>query len=231
MAEPRKKTAPDTPPHLKPLTVRERLFVQEFLVDRNATRAYLAVFGQDARHAAAQGPMLRREPHVQAEIEAATAAQVRRARIRADEVLREIARIAFSDPAFLVDERDRLLPIRQIPLEARRAIRSIRRSRERVTITREGRTRTTVRESTVEYTFCDKLAALNVLVEVMGLKKAPLPPLETLLTLLPPQLAQLLRAHLAAASSPPPSPVPMEQLPAREVQTEPADQKPTQPGE
>lgn len=230
MGESRPRYPKGTPPDQIPLTTREKLFVAEYLVDRNATRAYLAVCGGDARQAHRSATSLRNAPHVDAEIAAATAAQVRRANVRADEVLQEIARIAFSDAAFVVDDRDRLLPVRRIPMETRRAIRSIRRSKERVTITREGKTRTTVRESTVEYTFCDKMAALNVLVEIMGLKKAPLPPLETLLTLLPPALSNLVRAALATQTQQdPPAALPASTASTvREVQTEKAGEENTE---
>lgn len=208
---------PDRPK--KPLTVKERMFVEEFLVDRNPGRAYRAVFpNQSYTNARDDGNKLRHAPHIAAEIEAATSAQVTRIRLRADTVLREIARVAFADPVYLVDANDRLLPLRDIPLQARRAIKSVRKSRERVTITRAGKTRTTVRETTLEYTLCDKMAALNVLVEVMGLKKAALPPLETLLALLPPPVAAAVRAALAATA--PPEPAALNAAPVPEAEYE-----------
>jgi phage terminase small subunit len=192
--------APD--PADAPLTPRERRFVDEYLVDLNATRAYLAAHPRTTYTAArVGGSRLVAKANIRAEIRAGRDAQQRRTRVRADDVLREIARVAFSDVFYLVDDDDRLLPLRRVPFETRRAVASVRVLRERTTTrstTRNGtRTRTVVSEQVIEYKLWNKIDALRQLCAHLGLD-AGLPPLEVLLSLLPRDLSAELRAALAA---------------------------------
>ena len=87
-----------------------------------------------------------------------------------------------------------------MPAEVRRAVRSVKVSRERVTrrVIRRGKTTTTttVRECVIEVKFWDKMAALERLFRHLGLD-TPIPPLESLFRSLPPRLADGVRAALA----------------------------------
>jgi phage terminase small subunit len=178
------------------------VFVDEYLVDLNGVRAYRAAFPAAGDAAAKVGASrLLTKANLRAEIIAGREAQQRRTRVRADAVLREIARVAFSDIFYLVGDDDRLLPLRRVPFETRRAVASVRVLRERTTVrtTTAGRTRTrtTVTEQVVEYKFWNKIDALRQLCAHLGLG-AGLPPLEVLLSLLPRDLAAELRAELAS---------------------------------
>src|SRR5437868_5038248 len=115
MARPRRDPPPE--PADAPLTPSERRFVDEYLVDLNATRAYLAAHPRTT-YAAARvgGSRLVAKANVAAELKAGRDAQQRRTRVRADAVLRELCRVAFSDPVYIVGSDDRLLPLRRVPL-------------------------------------------------------------------------------------------------------------------
>ncbi|MDQ7830712.1 MAG: terminase small subunit [Desulfovibrionaceae bacterium] len=78
------------------LTGLQERFVQEYLVDLNATRAAERA-GYSPRTAPSTGARLKNLPHVKARIEAAMAERTARTRIRQDRVVMELARLAFSD--------------------------------------------------------------------------------------------------------------------------------------
>lgn len=183
-----------------PLSDEEQRFVEEYLIDRNATRAYLAV-NPGVRYCSARSRAseFRARPNVAAEIRAGEEALRIRAGVRADTVLRELVCLAFSDVVHLVDHQTgRLLPLRCIPREARKSVASIEVLRERTTVRRlAGRSVTTVTECLVRYKLWNKIDALDRLCNYLGLKTA-IPSLEALLAALPPPAAAQLRAALAA---------------------------------
>ena len=76
------------------LTDRQRRFVEEYLVDCNATAA-AARAGYSEK--SAQGRGLRRLPHVRQAIEEAMAERSQRVGITQDRVVVELARLAFAD--------------------------------------------------------------------------------------------------------------------------------------
>lgn len=78
------------------LTVKQAMFVKEYLVDLNATRAAIAA-GYSKRTAEAAGSRLLRNVKVRAEIDKQTADRKQRLNISADAVVQELARIAFAN--------------------------------------------------------------------------------------------------------------------------------------
>jgi phage terminase small subunit len=78
------------------LNARQQLFVQEYLVDLNATQAAIRA-GYSARTAEQQGPRLLQQPTIKAAVEEAMAARVERIQVTADSVIEELAKIGFSD--------------------------------------------------------------------------------------------------------------------------------------
>ncbi|MEE8245982.1 MAG: terminase small subunit [Alphaproteobacteria bacterium] len=75
------------------MTPRQRRFVQEYLVDLNATQAAKrAGYGKDSVW------RLLRNPVVAAAIEKAQAKRAERTRVSADKVVTELAKVAFGDP-------------------------------------------------------------------------------------------------------------------------------------
>jgi len=75
------------------LTAKQTLFVEEYLVDLNATQA-AARAGYSVQTINKQGPRLLKSPSVRAAIDAALKERSRRNGVKADDVLMEIVRIA-----------------------------------------------------------------------------------------------------------------------------------------
>lgn len=80
----------------KELTDKESRFVQEYLVDLNATQA--AIRAGYSEHSAKEiGYENLTKPHVSEQIHALQQERAERTKVTADRVIRELARIAFSD--------------------------------------------------------------------------------------------------------------------------------------
>lgn len=112
------------------LTARQRRFVEEYLVDLNATKAAERA-GYSERGANVAGARLLANVSVQDAISEAQQARARRTDITADRVLRELALIAFADlgEVFESDAAGATLRMRslsEMPEETRRAIESLR---------------------------------------------------------------------------------------------------------
>ncbi len=90
------------PAQYHPLTHRQRRFVDEYLVDCNASAAARRV-GYSERAAPAAGGDLMRNPDVKAAIREAMDDRSYRLKLSADRVLLELVRIAFSDIGRIID--------------------------------------------------------------------------------------------------------------------------------
>lgn len=84
------------------LTDKQAAFVQEYLVDLNATQAAIRA-GYSPRSASELGARLLAREHVQEAVRQAQAQRAERVALTADRVVRELARIAFSDPRDLME--------------------------------------------------------------------------------------------------------------------------------
>lgn len=107
------------------LTAGQERFVTEYLVDLNATQAAKRA-GYSPRTAEWQGPILLRKPHVAAAIQARMDKRAERVDITADNVLAEIAKLAFSNTQNIFDSEGRLVPIHQLPKEVAASISSVK---------------------------------------------------------------------------------------------------------
>ena len=85
-----------------PLTDKQQRFVEEYMVDLNATQAAIRA-GYSPNTAAEQGYDHLRKPQIQLAIEKARREQQERTGITADRVLREIAAVALADARELVE--------------------------------------------------------------------------------------------------------------------------------
>lgn len=103
------------------LTPKQAMFVAEYLIDGNATRAAVAA-GFAACSAHVTGARLLRHAKVAAAIAAGHARRAEKLKISAERVLEEIAKLAFYDPRDLFDERGNLHPITQLDDISRAAI-------------------------------------------------------------------------------------------------------------
>lgn len=191
---------PAPPPDEDPLSPTERQFVENYLVDGNATRAYRETLpGVSYAAARTNASRMLALPHIRREIEAGRAMQVRRHRLRASDVMEEIIRIAYSDPVRLLSRTGEVLPLRDVPEPLRRAVASVEVCREHVATTRNGQTRTTTTTRIIKYRFWNKMEALDRLANTLGMKTS-IPPLEVLLRMLTPEVAEGVRAALLSPS-------------------------------
>jgi phage terminase small subunit len=86
----------------KNLSDKQKLFIEEYLVDLNATQAALRA-GYAPKRAYAMGHENLRKPEIAAALSAAMAERSERTKIDQDRVVLEIARLAFSDVRKLFD--------------------------------------------------------------------------------------------------------------------------------
>lgn len=108
----------------KKLNAKQKAVADAYLVDpaRQQTDAYLKVYQCTRQEAATAASRLFRQPVMKAYLEAKLAPKLKQLDVTQERILREMAAIAYLDPAELYDERGRLLPIRQLPEQVRRAL-------------------------------------------------------------------------------------------------------------
>lgn len=106
------------------LRPKEARFVEEYLIDGNGTRA-AKVAGYGEKSATVTASKLLRKANVAAALEKARAAQSERTRVRADDVLLELQRLAMVDVTSAYDAAGNLKPLDQIPEDVRRAMQGI----------------------------------------------------------------------------------------------------------
>lgn len=100
---------------------KQQRFVEEYLIDLNATQAAIRA-GYSAKTAQWVGPRLVTKSHVSEAIQSAMVERGKRTEITQDRVLKEFARIAFFDPAKMFDDTGRPLQLKDIDEDTRRAI-------------------------------------------------------------------------------------------------------------
>src|SRR5947208_2034573 len=98
---------------LKPLTPRQQRFVEEYMVDLNATAAAVRA---GFKHQDRSYNKLLRFPHVKAAVDEALAEKRRAAEIEAEDIVAELSRMAFANMLDFVSFKDKGAP--EIDLEA-----------------------------------------------------------------------------------------------------------------
>jgi len=106
------------------LTPKQSRFVAEYLGDLNACQAAIRA-GYSARTAQKIGSENLSKPEVKRAIDEALARRAARVEVKADDVLRELLRLAGTDIGRAFDAQGRLLPLAQMPEDVRRAIASV----------------------------------------------------------------------------------------------------------
>ena len=151
----------------KPLTPKQQRFVDEYLIDLNATQAAIrAGYSEDS--AQQMGSENLSKPVIASAIAEAQAARAKRVQVDADEVLRELMRVGFSDAWNYVQDADgRLALVESAPDDATRAVASVK-HKTRTIPQKQG---APVVEHTVEYRLWDKNTALANLGRHLGLFK------------------------------------------------------------
>ncbi len=176
------------------LTPTEERFVDEYLIDRNGTAAYMRVFpGVKRRTAGELSYRLLKKVEIKSAIAAGSRSLAKACRVSAETEARGLAMLANYDIGAAFDlSKDEWVPLppRLIPYEVRQAIVGVKINK---------------RAGTVEYRFADKIAARDKLMRHLGLYK-DLPPLETVLGFLPRELADEIRRRTdPGLPAPPPA--------------------------
>lgn len=105
------------------LTPKQALFIGQYLADadRNATRAAIAA-GVPERSAAVTASRWMKSPKVAAAIQEGTARIEAKLEVKAERVLRELAKLAFYDPRDLFDEKGQLKKFTELDEITRAAV-------------------------------------------------------------------------------------------------------------
>lgn len=90
------------------MTGKQRCFIEEYLVDLNATQAAIRA-GYSPETAGAIGNENLKKPEIRARIDREMAKRSKRTGINQDRVIRELARIAFVNPANVINTKDATL--------------------------------------------------------------------------------------------------------------------------
>jgi phage terminase small subunit len=106
------------------LDERQERFCQEYLKDLNGTRAATRA-GYSAKTARSKAAQLLTTVNVKARVDELQARREQRTEITQDSVLRELARIGFSDARKLFDENGKLKPVGEWDDQAAAAVSSV----------------------------------------------------------------------------------------------------------
>lgn len=145
---------------MRPLTPRQERFVEEYLLDLNATRAALRA-GYKHRD---MGRQLLTHPHVVDAIASRKLARGEQFEVKAEHVLRELVRLASVDVTLAFNADGSMKPLDEIPLDTRRAIAGIEIEEERY-----GKDGELVRGRVKKLRFTTKDRALELLGKHLGL--------------------------------------------------------------
>ena len=143
---------------MPPLNERQARFVAEYLVDLNATQAAIRA-GYSAATASQIGARLVANVKVAAAIAAAQAERSKRTKVTADRVVLELARVAFGDPRRVMSwgpEGVKLRPSAEL-------------TDEEAAIVAEASQTVTEAGGTIRLKVCDKLGALRLLAQHLGM--------------------------------------------------------------
>lgn len=174
------------------LTPRQQQFCAEYLIDLNATQAAIRA-GYSAKGANVTAAQLLAKPNISAHIAELKQQRINDTGVTAARVIEELALIAFSNvDDFRLDQNGNLVMKDGTRPERMRAIASKRHKVKRMGDDDPGE----LVECDIK--LWDKNKALDTLCKYLGLLKAELPPIESLLSRLPNDVAQQLRQLLAS---------------------------------
>jgi phage terminase small subunit len=102
-------------------TTRQKLFVFEYLRDRNATQAAIRA-GYSPKTAGSQGHDLLKLPEIRVAVDRSLERLTEKTELSLERVVHQLHRILLADPADAFTEAGALKPIHEIPEDLRRAI-------------------------------------------------------------------------------------------------------------
>lgn len=111
-------------PEDAPLEPRQALFCREYCIDRNGTKAAKRA-GYSPHTATEQATRLLSKAHVVAEVDRLNLIRNNKLEVKADDILRQVARMALVDPRQMVDEAGNGIPLHLLPDELAMAIQAV----------------------------------------------------------------------------------------------------------
>ena len=148
----------------RPLTVKQQLFVEEYLVDGNATGAARRA-GYSEKSAESIGAENTRKPQIAAAIDAAQLARSEKTKVTQERVIEELAAIAFGDAKDMFDADGNLLNIHDMSPATRARIGTVKVSQRRMVTTDSVQ----VESHLAEIKVVPKETALNLLGRNLGM--------------------------------------------------------------
>ncbi|WP_130731239.1 terminase small subunit [Komagataeibacter xylinus] len=136
---------------MQTLTPKQARFVQEYLIDLNATQAAIRA-GYSSKAANREGARLLANVDIESAVQNAMAARATRTLVSQDLIIRELARIAFSDIRGLLDDEGKMLPVSEWPADLAACVSSLK----------DG-------DAGREVKMWDKMSALEKLMKHMGM--------------------------------------------------------------
>lgn len=108
----------------KSLTAKQRRFVEEYLIDTNATQAAIRA-GYSTKTACEQGSRLLANVKVSAVVDEGLAKLLKKTEVTAERIAEELALLGFSNIQDCFDEKDNLIPIAKLPRAKAAALSSV----------------------------------------------------------------------------------------------------------
>ena len=144
------------------LTHKQARFVAEYLIDLNATQAAIRA-GYSQKTASQQGARLLRNVKVREAVAQGERRQLKAADVEKDRIIQELKAIAFAKPILGMCGQDgKILPAEQWPEDIHAAIRSFE------VVVRSAPARGGYPDTVVKVSFCNKVAALELLGKHFG---------------------------------------------------------------
>ncbi len=109
---------------LKKLSPKHKQFCKEYIIDLNASQAYIRA-GYTTKNANNTASKLLAKDHIQAEIQVQLEARAKRTEINADMVIKELALLAFSDTGNLFNSHNQLIQVADLPEDVTRTIQEV----------------------------------------------------------------------------------------------------------
>jgi len=171
MGAPPKPIAKRTPPRrvtTRPLTARQRTFLERYLLHLNATKAYQEAYpGAAWISTNSQGSTLLKDPRVAQEVRRRIAEVTKRYRSTANKALGELAALAFSNVKDYYDRDGKLLPLDELPVYAAAAVKKVKSKEVKAFDLATGEEKVVGHERELE--LHDKIAALRMIGQHEGL--------------------------------------------------------------
>lgn len=148
------------------LTAKQKRFIEEYLIDLNATQAAIRA-GYSKKTAAAIGAENLEKPHIAAEIQRCMTERQKRTEVTQDRVVKELARLAFANAADFVTVRERKIETADGSVVVDSAV--VKYTSELTADQQAAIAGIKQGANGVELKLCDKLKALELLGRHMGM--------------------------------------------------------------